>query len=65
MAVYKFLGVLVHENPTWKAHIDEISKKIPAVLSGLRRLSPNVPLETKETMYKALIMPYLDYSSCA
>ena len=64
MSVYKSLGVLVDENLTWKAHIHEISKKISAGLSVLRRLSPTIPLENRETMYKALILPYFDYSSC-
>ena len=64
VTVYNSLGVLVDENLTWKAHIDEISKKISAGLSVLRRLSPTIPLETRETMYKALIVSYFDYSSC-
>ena len=64
VTVYKSLGVLVDENLTWKAHIDEISKTISAGLSVLRRLNPTIPLENRETMYKALIVPYFDYSSC-
>ena len=64
VTVYKSLGVLVDEYLTWKAHIDEISKKISASLSVLRRLSPTIPLETRKTMYKTLIVPYFDYSSC-
>ena len=63
VTVYKSLGVLVDENLTWKAHIDEISKKTSASLSVLRRLIPTIPLEIRETMYKVLIVPYFDYSN--
>ena len=66
VTVYKSLSLLVSvdENLTWKAHIEEISKKISAGLSVLKRISPTIPFETRQTMYKALILPYFDYSSC-
>lgn len=62
VTVYKFLGISTDENLSSKTHIDEISKKISAGLSlfVLRHVTAN----TRETMYKALIMPYFDYSSC-
>ena len=44
--------------------IEEISKKISAGLSVLKRISPTIPFETGQIMYKALILPYIDYSSC-
>ena len=61
MTVYKSL---VNENLTWKAHIEEISKKMSAGLSVLRRISPTISFVTRQTMYKALIVPYFAYSSC-
>ena len=64
VTVYKCLGVSVDENLTWKAHIEEISKKISAGLSVLKRISPTIPFETRQTVYKALILPYFDYSCC-
>ena len=64
VTVYKSLGVSVDEDLTWKAHIEEISKKISAGLSVLKRISPTIPFETRQIMYKALILPYFDYSSC-
>lgn len=63
VTVYKSLGVLVDEDLTWKAHIEEIAKKIPAGLSVLKRISPTFPFETRQIVYKALILPYFDYSS--
>ena len=64
MTVYKSLGVSVDEDLTWKAHIEEISKTISAGLSVLKRVSPTIPFETRQIVYKALILPYFDYSSC-
>ena len=64
VTVSKSLGVSVDENLTWKAHIEEISKKISAGLSVLKRISPTIPFETRQTRYKALILPYFDYSCC-
>ena len=59
VTVYKSLGVSVDEDLTWKAHIEEISKKISAGLSVLKRICPTTPFETRQIMYKALILPYL------
>ena len=33
-------------------------------ISILRRVSRTIPFNTRETMYKALIVPYFDYFSC-
>ena len=65
VTVYKSLGVSVDEDLTWKAHTEEISKKISAGLSVLKRISPTIPFETRQIMYKALILPYFDYSTSA
>ena len=66
VTVYKSLGISIDENLSWKTHIDKISKRISAGLSVfvLRRVSRTIPSNTRETMYKALIVPYFDYSSC-
>ena len=64
VTVYKSLGVSIDENLYWKTHIDEISKKISAGLSFLRRVSRTFSFTTGETIYKALIVPCFDCSSC-
>ena len=49
----------------WKAHTEEISQKISAGLSVLKRISLTVPFKTRQTTYKALVLQYnFDYSSC-
>lgn len=62
--VYQSLGVSIDEDLAQKAHTKEISK-ISAGLSVLKRISPTIPFETRQIMYKALILPYFDYSSFA
>ena len=64
MTVYKSLGVSIDKNLSWKTHIDEISKKISAGLSVLRRVSRTIPFTARETIYKALIVPCFDCSRC-
>ena len=34
----KSLGLKIYENLTWKRHIDEISKKVSAAISALKRI---------------------------
>ena len=43
------------------SHIDAISKKISAALAVLERVSPIVPLKTRQNMYNALVMPDFNY----
>lgn len=44
----KYHGISVDENPSWEAHIEEISKTISAGLLVLTRISPTIPFETRE-----------------
>ena len=63
VTVYKSLGVSVDENLLWKTHIDEISKKISAGLSLLRRKSNHTVQNNRnhvQSSYRALF----DCSSC-
>ena len=64
VAVYKSLGVSIDKNLSWKKHIDEISKTMSAGLSVLRRVSRTILFTIRETIYKALIVPCFDCSSC-
>ena len=64
VTVYKSLGVSIDQNLSWKTHTDEISKKISGGVSVLRRVSQTILFTIRETIYKALIMPCFDCSSC-
>ena len=48
---------------SWRPHIDAMSKKISAALAVLRRVSPIVPLKTRQNMYNALVISYFNYYS--
>ena len=64
VTVYKSLGVSIDKNLSWKTHIDKISKTMSAGLSVLRRVSRTILFTIRETIYKALIVPHFDCSSC-
>ena len=61
--VVKSLGVHIDYSLTWRPHIDAISNKISAALAVLRRVSPIVPLKTRQKLYNARVMPYFNYCS--
>jgi retron-type reverse transcriptase len=47
----KSLGVHIDERLTWHEHIQNVSKKVGAGISGLRRVREFVPLSTLVTIY--------------
>ena len=62
VTVYKSLGVSTDENLSWKTHIDEISKKISAGLSGLhvRWVTPTIyHTKLEKPCTKLLLCPIL------
>ena len=59
----KFLGVIIHQNRSWQAHIKAISSKI-AKSTGIFIKSRQFFLSnTLCTLYNSLILPYLQYCS--
>ena len=54
----KSLGLINDENLSWKAYIQEISKKYPLVLVRVRAF---VSMHTAIKIYKGLIEPHFDY----
>ena len=59
--VAKFLGVLIDNNLSWKNHIEYIAKKIAKSVGIIKRIRHSLPLETLNTLYNTLILPYLNY----
>ena len=57
----KILGVYIDESLTWSKHIDEITKKITAGISALKRLRDFGGRDVLVSVYNALIMPHFDY----
>ena len=57
----KYLGILLDNNLSWKAHIDYISLKISKTIGILSRLKYYLPLTILLNVYRTLIYPYLTY----
>ena len=57
----KSLGLKIDENLTWKRHIDEISKKVSAAISALKRIGSYISQDTTARVYQGLIEPYFSY----
>jgi len=50
----KSLELIIDQNLLWKAHIHEISKKVPYGIGALKRVRPFVSMHTAITIYKGL-----------
>ena len=49
------------EDLKWKKHIKEVWKKCFIGLSQMRRISQFLPLQTRKSLYNALVLPHIDY----
>jgi hypothetical protein len=58
---FNFLGITLHENLTWKEHINNVCKKVSRNIGILRRLKSFTPTSTLLLLYKSLILPHLQY----
>ena len=61
---YPYLGVTISDNLSWSGHIHKVICKSNRTLGLLRRNLWNCKLEVKETAYKCLVRPQLEYA-CA
>ena len=59
----KYLGVNIQDNMQWESHIDSISKKASKTLGFIRHNLKIGNKKTKETAYKALVRPLLEYAA--
>ena len=53
----KFLGIIIHENLSWKPHISVVSDKVSKVIGVLCKARRSLPLDTLKTLYNALFVP--------
>ena len=58
---FKYLGVWLDPALTWNEQIDKISKTVSKRNGLLRRLRNVLPQKNLNMLYKALILPHLDY----
>ena len=55
------LGVVLDNELKFDDHISSICRKVSTQISALNRLKNILPLKTKESLYRALILPYFNY----
>ena len=55
------LGVVLDNEWKFEEHISSICRKVSAQISALNRLKNILPLKTKESLYRAFILPYFNY----
>ena len=60
---HKHLGMIFSHDMKWGAHIDSILQKAFSRLNGIRRLRLVVPRTIRESLYKALVLPIVEYGS--
>ena len=59
----KILGVTLHKELNFKPYIKDNLRKVFAKIAALRRLKRMVPKETLIKLYKAYVLPHLEYCS--
>ena len=59
----KYLGVTITNDLKWNTHISNICTKANRTLGFLRRTLFSCPQNVKETAYKGMVRPILEYGS--
>ena len=59
----KYLGVTITNDLKWNTHVSNICTKANRTLGFLRRNLAACPLDVKESAYKGLVRPILEYGS--
>ena len=62
---YKYLGVTITSNLSWTAHTQRVQAKAARSLGVIRRTLGKCDRKVKETAYKQLVRPQLEYACCA
>ena len=60
---HPYLGIELNNKLTWEHHINTIKAKANRCLGFLRRNLNKCPENVKQTAYKALVRPHLEYAS--
>jgi hypothetical protein len=59
---FKYLGVLINENLSWKEHVDHIKSKVNKKIGLFNRIKKFLPLPYRILFYNSYILPIFDYS---
>ena len=59
---YKYLGVVINENPTWSDHVDLICSKVSKRLGMIKRIKHLLPKKSREIIFNTIVLPLFDYA---
>ena len=59
----RYLGVTISSNLSWNTHVDNICKNANSTLGLLRRVLGGCSHKVKDTAYRTLVRPKLEYAS--
>ena len=62
--VIRLLGVTITSDLSWKRHITEVTSKAKRLLGFLYRIFRDSNPQCLAKLYKAIVLPHLDYCSC-
>ena len=57
----KLLGLTIDSSLTYKAHVKSVCDKVNAKVAALRRVRKFIPADVMINVYKAFILPHLEY----
>ena len=61
VAHFKYLGLYLDKNLTWKTHVDYLASKVSKRIALLGRLRKFLRPDTLSMLYKSLVLPQMDY----
>ena len=57
----RFLGILLHENLSWKPHMTNLIKKLRCNLGAVRKIKPYINQKCLLTLYHSMMVSHLQY----
>ena len=58
---FKYLGVVLDDTLSFNDHVDYVRTKVSKILGMFSRIRPSLTLEAANRLYKAMVLPVLDY----
>ena len=58
---FKYLGVVLDDTLSFNDHVDYVRMKVSKLLGMFTRIRPLITLEAANRLYKAMVLPVLDY----
>ena len=62
---FRYLGILIDSNLSWKFHIDYICQKVSKTVGIIAKLRHFVPRHVLLTLDRSLILTYISYGICS